>query len=79
MAPPLRSTSGAGTLSSQASNYDEDVRFANLLKPIKDLTANWSVPLSNYLTQYHEELTQLEINLDALRDLPIHPGRSVVC
>ena len=64
MAPPLRSTNGPGTLSSQTSNYEEDVRFANLLKPIKDLTANWNVPLSNYLTQYYEELTELEINLD---------------
>ena len=57
------STSGARTLSSQASNYDEDVQFANLLKPIKDLTVNWSVPLSNFLTQYHEELYTLIIKM----------------
>ena len=65
MPPPSRSQYG-GASSSQTSNYaDEgDVRFVDLLKPIKDLTTNWSVPLSNYLTQYYEEIKELELELD---------------
>ena len=65
MPPPSRSQYG-GASSSQSSNYaDEgDVRFVDLLKPIKDLTTNWSVPLSNYLTQYYEEIKELELELD---------------
>jgi condensin-2 complex subunit H2 len=51
--------------SSQSSSpgYD-DARFVELLKPIKDLTVNWSVPLAKYLEDYYEELTDLQINLD---------------
>ena len=42
----------------------QDLRFVNLLKPIKDLTANWSVPLSNYLQDYLEEIKEVELELD---------------
>lgn len=67
MAPSKRG-SGSGsqqtyTLSSQDSSIN-DVRFAELLKPIKDLTVNWSVPLAKYLEDYYEELHELQINLD---------------
>ncbi len=39
--------------------HPEEERFAELLKPIKDLTANWEVPLSRYLEEYIEELGDL--------------------
>ena len=42
-------------------NYD--ICF-QLLKPIKDLTANWNVPLSTYLDEYFEEITELQIDID---------------
>ena len=48
-----------------SQNYgEEDQRFVELLKPIKDLTVNWSVPLAKYLQDYYEELTDLHITLD---------------
>ncbi len=34
----------------------DDQRFADLIKPIKDLTENWQVPLARYLEEYIEEL-----------------------
>ena len=34
-----------------------------MLKPIKDLTANWNVPLAEYLQNYYQEIT-LEVSLD---------------
>ena len=49
---------------SQGNSSIDDVRFAELLKPIKDLTVNWSVPLAKYLEDYYEELHDLQINLD---------------
>ena len=49
--------------SSQNQSVD-DIRFAELLKPIKDLTVNWSVPLAKYLEDYYEELHELQISLD---------------
>ena len=49
---------------SQASQDEVvDQRFAELLKPIKDLTANWEVPLSSYLDEYIEELKDLDLPL----------------
>lgn len=41
-----------------------DARFQALLRPIKDLTENWQVPLSRYLEDYMEELSELRINLE---------------
>ena len=35
-----------------------------MLRPIKDLTANWNVPLAEYLENYYEELTELHIDID---------------
>ena len=49
---------------SQGNSSIDDQRFAELLKPIKDLTVNWSVPLAKYLEDYYEELHDLQINLD---------------
>jgi len=43
---------------------EEDRRFAELLKPIKDLTANWNVPLAEYLQDYYQEISEIHINLD---------------
>ena len=43
---------------------EDDQRFAELLRPIKDLTTNWEVPLSRYLEDYIGELHELQINLD---------------
>ena len=34
-----------------------------LLRPIKDLTANWNIPLAEYLENYYEELTELQIDI----------------
>lgn len=52
----------APAFSSQASSLGDstcdDQRFAELLKPIKDLTVNWEVPLSTYLQEYIEQLTE---------------------
>ena len=43
---------------------DDEQRFAELLRPIKDLTANWNIPLAEYLENYYEELTELHIDID---------------
>lgn len=65
MGPPKRSLSQAsGVWTSSQNSSVVDVRFAELLKPIKDLTVNWSVPLAKYLEDYYEELHDLQINLD---------------
>ena len=48
---------------SQREQDPEDQRFAELLKPIKDLTVNWEVPLSRYLENYIEELSDLPLGL----------------
>ena len=67
MGPPRRATSQMSSQNSQMSSQvygEEDQRFVELLKPIKDLTVNWSVPLAKYLQEYYEELTELQINLD---------------
>ena len=53
--------------SSQASSIGvniEDQRFAEILKPIKDLTQNWEVPLAELLSEYIEDLQHLTITLD---------------
>jgi len=42
----------------------EDSRFAELLKPIKDLTQNWEVPLAQYLEDYLDELQDVQITFD---------------
>jgi len=46
------------------SSEVEDTRFAELLKPIKDLTANWEVPLSQYLEEYLDDLQSIPITFD---------------
>ena len=51
---------------SQSQEVD-DQRFVELLKPIKDLTVNWEVPLSRYLENYIEELVDLDLNLESSR------------
>ncbi len=45
----------ASQTSSQQQDVDEQ-RLSELLKPIKDLTVNWEVPLSRYLEEYIEGL-----------------------
>jgi len=45
-------------------NGDDDQRFAELLRPIKDLTENWQVPLAELLDDYYEELTDIQIDLN---------------
>ena len=47
----------------------EDRRFSELMKPIKDLTKNWNLPLAEYLTTYYQEIVNanqadIEIQLD---------------
>jgi hypothetical protein len=49
--------------SSALSGNEDDQRFAELLRPIKDLTENWQVPLARYLEEYSNEL-QLQISID---------------
>jgi len=41
-----------------------DARFAELLKPIKDLTQNWQVPLADILSNYIEDLQHMEVTFD---------------
>jgi len=49
----------------QASQNDiDDQRFAELLKPIKDLTQNWEVPLATLLSQYIDDLQHVTISFD---------------
>jgi len=49
----------------QASQSDvDDQRFAELLKPIKDLTTNWEVPLADLLSTYIDDLQHLTITFD---------------
>ena len=46
---------------SSVLSFDDDSRFAELLKPIKDLTENWEVPIADYLAKY---LTDVQISVD---------------
>ena len=39
----------------------EDQRFAELLKPIKDLTQNWEVPLAEIMSEYMDVLQQVRL------------------
>jgi len=49
----------------QASQSDvDDQRFAELLKPIKDLTTNWEVPLADLLSAYIDDLQHVTITFD---------------
>ncbi len=43
---------------------DEDLRFSELLKPIKDLTENWQIPIAQYLDEYYRGLNDVHISLD---------------
>ena len=61
--PPVRRMSSQ-SLSTAGYSPEEDRRFAALLKPIKDLTANWNVPLAEYLQDYYQEIHEIQINLD---------------
>lgn len=70
--PPPSSSSHAPSYSannppsnpgSSIMGSEDDQRFAELLRPIKDLTQNWEVPLSRYLEDYIEELSEVRINL----------------
>ena len=50
-----QAAAAAGSSGSQApallgAMNDDDQRFAELLRPIKDLTQNWEVPLSRLVT-----------------------------
>merc|ERR1712223_277495 len=64
MVLPKRVWSQTQSSQYQQNSSVDDIRFAELLKPIKDLTVNWSVPLAKYLEDYYEELHDLQINLD---------------
>jgi condensin-2 complex subunit H2 len=57
----------AASMSQQSTilGNDDDQRFAELLRPIKDLTKNWEVPLERYLEDYIVELSELHLHLDA--------------
>jgi len=51
--------------SQSASQSDvDDQRFAELLKPIKDLTQNWQVPLADLLSTYIDDLQHVTITFD---------------
>ena len=52
---PFTTSSAASTYSYSSQDVD-DQRFSELLKPIKDLTVNWEVPLARYLEEYIEGL-----------------------
>lgn len=52
------------TASQQSGYGDEEKRFVELLKPIKDLTENWEVPLARYLEEYYDEIHDIQISLD---------------
>jgi len=52
-------------MASQSASQDvDDQRFAELLKPIKDLTQNWQVPLADLLSTYIEDLKHVTITFD---------------
>jgi len=53
-------------MSSQLPSQSDvvDPRFAELLKPIKDLTQNWEVPLAELLSDYIDDLQTLTITFD---------------
>jgi len=52
-------------MASQSSQEEVgDARFAELLKPIKDLTQNWQVPLADILSNYMEDLQHIEVTFD---------------
>jgi len=54
-------------MASQSQSQDstiEDQRFAELLKPIKDLTQNWEVPLAEIMSEYMDVLQQVTITFD---------------
>ena len=55
MAPP------AASQSQVHQSQVEDPRFSELLKPIKDLTHNWEVPLADYLEQYMEDMRDITL------------------
>jgi len=51
--------------SQSASQSDvDDQRFAELLKPIKDLTQNWEIPLADLLSTYIDDLQHVTITFD---------------
>ena len=51
------------TQSQSQDSTIEDQRFAELLKPIKDLTQNWEVPLAEIMSQYMDVLQQVKLKL----------------
>jgi len=52
-------------MASQSASQDvDDQRFVELLKPIKDLTQNWQVPLADLLSTYIEDLKHVTITFD---------------
>jgi len=67
---------GSRATASQASSSQEaaEERWADLLKPIKDLTVNWEVPLSRYLEEYMEELGELERGHLTAAAASVQPG-----
>ena len=64
MAPPRRISSTGPPSILSGGGGDDDQRFAELLRPIKDLTENWQVPLARYLEEYYDELHDIQISLD---------------
>ena len=60
MPPTRRNTQGP----SASIGGEEDRRFAELFKPIKDLTENWEFPLARYLEEYYDELHDVQISID---------------
>ena len=57
------SSAMAASQSQAQDGVETDPRFSELLRPIKDLTQNWEVPLARYLEDYISELSDLNINL----------------
>ena len=53
----------ASAASQVGSDGGDDPRFSELLRPIKDLTQNWEVPLARYLEDYISELSDLNLDL----------------
>lgn len=56
---------GGGTFPHQRTQERElEARFADLLVPVRDLTKNWEINISEYLEKYLEEIANAPITFD---------------
>ena len=61
--PPAR-RNNQGPSQAIGGEGEDDRRFAELFKPIKDLTENWEFPLARILEEYYDKLHDVQISID---------------